>query len=438
VTRSAAKSGHIPALSRNGEAPHKGTSPVAYLRVDESSPSDEGRFARRRRKGSFVLLTERRMSMATKIARLRWSWRSLTGAERRRVAAMLTAILGVNVFGWATFVLEILPRHFQYKELGVGIGVAVTAWTLGLRHAFDADHIAAIDNTTRKLMADGQRPLGTGFFFALGHASVVMVVGVAITVAAKAVFGAVVTPQSGFASAGGVAGTVLSATFLWLIAALNLVVLVGIAKVFGGMRRGLYDEEELEAQLLSRGLMFRFFARFMNSITRTRQLFFVGFAFGLGFDTATEVLLLGGTAAAVIQGLPWFAVLTLPLLFSGGLMLCDSIDGLFMNFAYGWAFARPVRKVYYNLTITALSVAVAFLVGGMEMLGLLSTELHLHGWLGDYVAAFDLNTAGFIIVGLFVVVWMVAACIWRFGRVEARWEAAAARSRTALAAEEAP
>ncbi|MDQ6777515.1 MAG: HoxN/HupN/NixA family nickel/cobalt transporter [Actinomycetota bacterium] len=377
--------------------------------------------------------------MATRIGRMGSAWRSLTRAEHKRVASMLTVILAINVAGWGTFVLEILPRHFQYNELGVGIGVAVTAWTLGLRHAFDADHIAAIDNSTRKLMADGQRPLGSGFFFALGHASVVMVVGVAVTIAAKAVFGAVVNPSSTFEVAGGVASTALSATFLWLIAALNLVVLVGIAKVFREMRRGLYNEEQLEAQLLSRGLMYRFFGRMMASITSTRQLFLVGFVFGLGFDTATEVLLLGGTAAAVIQGLPWFAVLTLPLLFAGGMMLCDSVDGLFMNFAYGWAFARPVRKVYYNLTITALSVAVAFLVGGVEIVGLLSTELHLHGWLGDYLASFDLNTAGYVIVGLFVVVWTVAISIWRFGHVEARWEAAAARSRAAFpAAEETP
>jgi high-affinity nickel-transport protein len=140
------------------------------------------------------------------------------------------------------------------------------------------------------------------------------------------------------------------------------------------------------------------------------------------------VLLLAGTAAAVTEGLPWYAVLTLPLLFSGGMMLCDSIDGLFMNFAYGWAFARPVRKVYYNITITALSIGVAFLVGGIEIIGLLSNELHLHGWLGDYMASFDLNTAGYMVVGLFVLVWAVALTIWRFGRVEARWEAAAAGS----------
>ena len=369
--------------------------------------------------------------MASRIARIRSSWRSLTHGERRRVVAMLAVIAAVNAVGWGTFVLEILPRHFEYRSLGVGVGVAITAWTLGLRHAFDADHIAAIDNATRKLMADGQRPLGTGFFFALGHASVVIIVGVAITIAARAVLGAVVTPHSTFERAGGVVSTALSAGFLWLIAALNVVVLVGIARIFRAMRSGVYDEEELEAQLLSRGFMYRFFGRLMNSITSTRQLFFVGFAFGLGFDTATEVLLLSATAAAVAEGLPWFAVLTLPLLFAGGMMLCDSLDGLFMNFAYGWAFARPVRKVYYNLTITALSVAVAFLVGGIEIVSLLASELHLHGWFGDAVSSFDLNTAGFVIVGLFVVVWVLALAIWRFGRVEARWEAAAARGRLA-------
>ncbi len=341
---------------------------------------------------------------------------------------MLATIVGVNALGWGIFALEILPHRFHYKGLGIGIGVGITAWTLGLRHAFDADHIAAIDNSTRKLLADGRRPLGTGFFFALGHSSIIMVVGVGMTIAAKAVFHAVLTPSSGFETAGGVAGTAMSATFLWLIAAMNLVVLIGIVGVFRDMRRGVYDESELEAKLQSRGFMYRFFGRVMRAIKHTWQMFFVGFVFGIGFDTATEVLLLAGTAAAATQGLPWYAVMTLPLLFSGGLLLCDSIDGFFMNFAYGWAFARPVRRVYYNITITGLSVAVAFLIGGIEIIGLLSTELHLHGWLGDYMASFNLNTAGFMVVGLFVIVWAIALSVWRFGKVEARWEAAAARS----------
>jgi high-affinity nickel-transport protein len=366
--------------------------------------------------------------MARSIKRFLSGWRTLTGAEKRHAGAMLATIAALNAAGWAIFAVAIRPHHFRYTGLGVGMGVAFTAWTLGCRHAFDADHIAAIDNSTRKLMADGKRPLGTGFFFALGHSSIMLVVGVGITIAARTVFKAVVTPSSGFETAGGVAGTALSASFLWLIAGLNLVVFAGIVRVFRGMRRGDFTEEELEAQLQARGLMYRFFGRWMRSINHTWQMFFVGFVFGIGFDTATEVLLLAGTAAAATQGLPWYAVLTLPLLFAGGMTLFDSFDGFFMNTAYGWAFARPVRKVYYNLTITGLSVAVAFLVGGIEIIGLLSTELHLHGWLGDTMANFDLNTAGFMVVGLFVVVWGVALAVWKFGNVEARWEAASAQA----------
>jgi high-affinity nickel-transport protein len=366
------------------------------------------------------------MTMAGAAAKVGEVWRSLTRAERRKAGAMVAVIAIVNAVAWGIFVLEILPQHFKYAGLGLGLGVAVTAWTLGARHGFDADHIAAIDNCTRKLMADGQRPLGTGFFFALGHSSVVMIVGVGITIAAKAVFQAVVTPNSGVEAAGGVAGTAMSATFLWIIAALNLVVLAGILRVFRDMRRGAFDEEELEAQLQARGLMYRFFGPLMRAIKHPWQLFFFGAVFGIGFDTATEVLLLAG--------LPWFAVLTLPLLFSGGLMLCDSIDGFFMNFAYGWAFARPVRKVYYNITVTALSVAVAFLIGGIEIVGLLSTELHLHGWLGDYLASFNINTAGLVVVALFVLIWAFALALWRFGKIESRWVAAAAAARAERAA----
>jgi high-affinity nickel-transport protein len=303
----------------------------------------------------------------------------------------------------------------------VGLGVAFTAWTLGARHAFDADHISAIDNTTRKLCNDGQRPLGSGFFFSLGHSGVVVAVGVGLTFAAKTVFGAMVDPSSTFETTGGAIGTVVSASFLYLIAGLNLVVLAGIARVFRDMRRGLYDEEELEAQLQARGLMWRFFGRFMRSINHTWQLFFVGMIFGIGFDTATEVVLLAATAYAASSGLPFYAVLALPLLFSGGLTLFDTIDGCFMNFAYGWAFAQPVRKVYYNLVITGLSVAAAFLIGTIEVLGVLTNEEHLHGVVWSFVANFDINRAGFIIAGLFVAVWAGAVIYWRVGKLESRW-----------------
>lgn len=364
--------------------------------------------------------------MARRVQRFRTGWSVMTGAERRQVAAMLGTIAALNLAGWGLFVFAILPHRVRYAGLGVGIGVALTAWTLGCRHAFDADHIAAIDNATRKLLADGRRPLGTGFWFALGHSSIMLVVGTGIALAARPVFHAVVNPRAEFEVAGGVAGTVLSASFLWLIAGMNLVVLVGIGRLFRSMRRGVYTERELEAQLQARGLMYRFFGRWMRSIRHARQMFFVGFVFGIGFDTATEVVLLAGTAAAATQGLPVYAVLALPLLFAGGMSMCDSLDGLFMNRAYGWAFARPVRKIYYNLTVTGLSVAVAFLIGGIEIVGLLSAKLRLRGWFGRAMSNFDLNTAGFLMVGLFVTVWAVALLVWRFGRIEARWEAAAA------------
>jgi nickel/cobalt transporter (NiCoT) family protein len=352
---------------------------------------------------------------------------ALTGREWGRMAAMFGFILAINVLGWAIFVLYVMPHHFDYRGegssrgLGVGIGVAITAWFLGFRHAFDADHISCIDNTTRKLMADGKRPLGSGFFFSFGHSTVIVAVGVGITVAARAVFGAMVDPSSAYETAGGTIGTVLSAGFLYLIALLNLIVLSGIFKVFREMREGAYDEQQLEAQLQARGLMYRFFGRFMKSINHTWQLYFVGLVFGVGFDTATEVVLLAATAYAAIQGLPYFAVLALPFLFSGGMMLFDTLDGAFMNFAYGWAFARPVRKVYYNLVITALSIGAAFIIGTIEILGVLTTELHLQGGFWNVMANFNINVAGFCIAALFVAVWAAALIYWRVGRVEARW-----------------
>ena len=350
--------------------------------------------------------------------------RALRPAERARLSLMAAVVLVLNAGGWAIFVFTVMPQHFHYEKLGVGLGVAITAWTLGLRHAFDADHISAIDNVTRKLMADGKRPLGTGFFFALGHSTIIVAVGAAISIAARAVFGAVVNPSSTYETLGGMAGTVLAAGFLYLIAALNLVVLGGIARVFRDMRRGKYSEEELERQLQARGLMYRFFGRFMRSINHTWQMYFVGLVFGIGFDTATEVVLLTATVYAATSGLPFYAVLALPLLFAGGMTLFDTLDGCFMNFAYGWAFARPVRKVYYNLVITGLSIAAAFLIGTVEMLGVLTTEMHLHGPFWDFMANFDINKAGFTIAVLFVVVWVSAVAVWRFGNIESRWEGA--------------
>ena len=366
---------------------------------------------------------------------------ALEAREWGRLAAMLAFIVAINGLGWGIFVLYVMPHHFDYKgeggspSLGIGLGVAVTAWFLGFRHAFDADHISCIDNTTRKLMADGKRPLGTGFFFSFGHSTVIVAVGVGITVAARAVFGAIVNPSSAFQSAGGTIGTVVSAGFLYLIAVLNLIVLAGIFKVFREMRSGTYDEAELEAQLQARGLMYRFFGRFMRSINHTWQLYFVGMVFGIGFDTTTEVVLLAATAYAAIQGLPYFAVLALPFLFAGGMMLFDTLDGAFMNFAYGWAFARPVRKVYYNLVITGLSIGAAFIVGTIELLGVLTSELHLRGAFWDVMANFNINVAGFVIAAMFAGVWAAALAYWRWGKVEDRWSAGVAAPAPAAAPE---
>jgi high-affinity nickel-transport protein len=361
--------------------------------------------------------------------RLRRMGADLSAREWGAMAAMFGFILAVNAVGWCIFIACVMPHHFDYRGeggsrgLGIGLGVAVTAWFLGFRHAFDADHISCIDNTTRKLMADGKRPLGTGFFFSFGHSTIVVAVGVGITFAARAVFGAMVDPNSAYETAGGAIGTLLSAGFLYLIAVLNLIVLAGIFKVFRDMRAGTYNEAELEAQLQARGLMYRFFGRFMRSINHSWQLYFVGLVFGIGFDTATEVVLLAATAYAAIQGLPYYAVLALPFLFSGGMMLFDTLDGCFMNFVYGWAFARPVRKVYYNLVITGLSIGAAFIIGTIEILGILTTEAHLHGAFWSAMANFNINIAGFCIAALFIGVWAIALSYWRLGRVESRWTA---------------
>ncbi len=368
--------------------------------------------------------------MSRFLRKFRTGWSAFTPGEKRRSGAMVTCIALLNLAGFGLFLVAVAPRHFQPgqydgKSLGFGFGVALTAWTLGARHAFDADHIAAIDNSTRKLLAqrkDAERPLGTGFFFALGHSSVMMFVGVGIVIAARSVFHGIVNPHSGFETAGGAAGTLVSVGFLYLIAALNIIVLSGIYRVFRDMRKGIYNEAELEKQLDSRGLMYRCFGRWMNAINHTYQMFGVGFVFGIGFDPATEVLLLAGTAVAAEEGLPFYAVLCLPLLFAGGMTLFDSFDGFFMNTAYGWAFARPVRRVYYNLAITGLSIGVAFIIGTIEVLQVLGSEFHVTGWLSNWANTFSINTAGIVVVCLFVVIWGVALGYWKFGNVEERWE----------------
>ena len=360
-------------------------------------------------------------AVSVRLARIR---EGLTPSEWARVGAMAAVIIGLNVLGWALLAAAVGGRYHITSTEVFGFGTGILAYTLGMRHAFDADHIAAIDNTTRKLVQDGKRPLSVGFFFSLGHSTIVFAMALVLNFGIRALDAQVKNDSSGLHSATGIIGTTVSGGFLYLIALLNLVVLISIVKVFREMRQGRYDEQELERQLDSRGLMNRVFGGYARRIDTPWKMYPVGVLFGLGFDTATEITLLVLAGTAVVSGLPFYAILSLPILFAAGMCLFDTADGCFMNFAYDWAFARPVRKVFYNLTITGLSVFVAFFIGTIELLGLLGAELNLTGGFWDFLAGFDLNKAGFIIVGIFILTWAVALSIWHFGHIEQKWDPA--------------
>jgi high-affinity nickel-transport protein len=348
--------------------------------------------------------------------------RALSRREWARLGGMGGFILLLHIVGFGILALLVVPGHYRTAGGVFGFGTGLTAYTLGLRHAFDADHIAAIDNTTRKLMEDGRRPLSVGFWFSLGHSSVVFGLTFLLAAGVRAVGTGLADDDSELHQLGGLIGTFVSGAFLLLIAAINLAILVGLARVFREMRRGEYDEDALEEQLNNRGLLNRFLGRATRAIRKPWQMYPLGILFGLGFDTVTEISLLVLAAGSVASGLPWYAILCLPVLFAAGMSLLDTIDGSFMNFAYGWAFSKPVRKVYYNLTITGLSIAVAMIIGGIELLGVLAEKLSLTGPFWDSVTSLDLNTVGFWIVGLFTATWVVALAVWKFGRVEEKWD----------------
>ena len=345
----------------------------------------------------------------------------LTREEWRRMAAMFGFILFLHVSG-ALLMWKATTGNYELADGTLfGWGTAALAYTLGMRHAFDADHISAIDNTTRKLMSEGQRPLAVGFFFSLGHSSVVAFLAILLNFGIKAVGSQLKDDNSALHHYTGLIGTSISGTFLMLIAILNLMILVSIVGVFIQMRKGAYNEEELEKHLNSRGLLMRFFGPIARRIDASWKMYPLGILFGLGFDTATEIGLLVLAGSSVIAGLPWWAIISLPLFFAGGMSLLDTIDGSFMNFAYGWAFSKPVRKVYYNIIITGLSVAVALFVGGLELCQVFASQLNLSGGFWDYALAFNLNSAGYFIVGAFVVVWTIALLLWKYGKIEERW-----------------
>ncbi len=349
------------------------------------------------------------------------SVRRLGAAERASLVRMGLFIALLHVVGWGLLVWVIAPQEYRVAGQLFGVGLGVTAYTLGMRHAFDADHIAAIDNTTRKLMADGQRPMSVGFWFSLGHSSVVFAMVALLALGIRAVANTIQGDHGTLQTITGVWGTSVSGLFLVLIGLVNLAALVGILKVFRRMRTGAYDEAELERQLDSRGFLNRILGRVTRAVRRSWHMYPVGFLFGLGFDTVTEVGLLVAAGGAAASDLPWYAILTLPVLFAAGMSLLDTIDGSFMNVAYGWAFSRPVRKIYYNITVTGLSVAVALGIGVIELASILTDKLGITSGPLAWVGSIDLGDVGFWIVGLFVVTWALAIAVWRIGRIEERW-----------------
>lgn len=347
----------------------------------------------------------------------------MTSGEWRRAVGLATAVIALHVIGFGLLFIVVAPAHLQVGSGVFGVGLGLTAYMLGLRHAFDADHIGAIDNTTRTLMADGRRPLAVGFFFALGHASVVFMLAVGLAVGLKGLDVAVADDSSRLQQVAATIGPLISGSFLLLVAILNAVVL---RKVISGMRRlrdGRYDEEAVEQHLAHRGVMGRVFGRATAGVASSWQMYPVGLLFGLGFDTATEVALLATAGTAAAGGLPLYAVACLPILFAAGMTLLDTIDGIFMSAAYGWALAKPVRKLYYNFSITLISVVVALAIGSIEVLSVLADRFTLHGPVWDAVANVDLDRVGYLMVGLFGATWVVALATWRLGRVEQRWAA---------------
>jgi high-affinity nickel-transport protein len=329
--------------------------------------------------------------------------------ERRRLAGFFGGVGVLHVAGWGLLLAAAAGRPTILALGGL-------AYTFGLRHAFDADHIAAIDNTTRKLLQDGRKPVGVGFFFSLGHSTVVFLIAAALGLTVKWIV------DGQLRSVGGMVGTLVSGGFLILIGVLNLVILFGIVRVYRKLRSGEYDEKSLEMDLTAGGFMSRIFGRLFRVIRHSWQMYPIGFLFGLGFDTASEVAILAISAGAAANGLPFVAVIALPLIFAAGMSLMDTADGAFMAKAYSWAFTSPIRKVFYNLTMTSLSVFVALFVGTIEIMQVVIRAFDLQGGVFDAIGGFDLvGRAGYFVVAAFVLAWVAALLIYKARRIDERW-----------------
>ncbi|MEZ0165206.1 HoxN/HupN/NixA family nickel/cobalt transporter [Kineococcus sp. LSe6-4] len=337
---------------------------------------------------------------------MRW-----TRDDSRRLLRLLGVVLALHVLGWGVLGLFVVPHGYSVGEQVFGWGLGLTAYVFGVRHAFDADHIAVIDGTTRKLTGDGQQPLSVGFWFSLGHSSVVF--AMALVVATGARFASsLVTDGSGAHEALGVFGTSAAGVFLWVIGLVNLVSLAGILRTARRRRRGELDDAALRQHLALDGAVARVLRRFTRTIRSPRQIYPAGLLMGLGFDTATEValLVLAGTAAVT---LPWYAVLVLPVLFTAGMSLFDTLDGAFMNLAYDWALANPLRRLAYNGVVTGVSVAVALGIGTVQLTSVLHEELGLGDAVTTWVSGLNTEYVGYAVAGLFLLVWVAALVWWR-------------------------
>ena len=324
---------------------------------------------------------------------------------RARLFGIYGVLIGINVIAWGWALLA-------FHEHPVLLGTALLAYGFGLRHAVDADHIAAIDNVTRKLMQEKKRPVTVGLFFSLGHSSVVVLASLGVALATSAMQ----ERMEGFKAVGGVIGTSVSALFLLVIALMNLVILRSIYKAWRHVRQGgAYVDDDFDLLLANRGFLARIFRPLFRLVTRGWHMYPLGFLFGLGFDTSTEIALLGISASQASQGLSPWSIMVFPLLFSAGMSLVDTLDGHLMLGAYGWAYMKPIRKIYYNMTITLVSVVVAVVIGTIEALGLLSDQLALKGPLWDVIGNLNdhFGTLGYIIIGIFVASWALSVLLYR-------------------------
>ncbi len=341
--------------------------------------------------------------MNTLTGKLLQLYRRLPPEFRRRFITILIILGLLNVAVWITtiFVAPTSPTL---------LGLVLLAYGLGLRHAVDADHIAAIDNTTRKLMNDGQRPVAVGFFFSLGHSTIVILLSIILAVSASFI----TTTLPSLRDVGSIVGTAVSSAFLLMIGIINLVTLIDVFKMWSRVTRGhVHDESEIHAHLSTKGFLARLFMPFLRSVSKSWHMYFVGFLFGLGFDTASEVGLLSLSAATGSRGMPVWEMVLLPAAFTAGMSLIDTLDGILMLGAYGWAYLNPVRKLYYNMNITLISVIIALCIGGVEAIQLVTERLHISGGVFRTIQQMDFGSFGYIIIAAFIISWIISVVIYK-------------------------